>query len=223
MRKAFKHTGVLLMAAVVGLSIIGAAYALWFENLHLTATVATGTFNVDWSCDTPSTSAPGGLTSTSANGLCGDAAAKPVVYVYGCAVGFNDCTVDSPHTTLVDGQIPAGKKPVCTATIGASGAAGDVQTGSPAADANTLSLFLGSNANNPAGVYPFAGCEFLIDIHNSGSVPAHFERIANCTRVGDGACAGDLMLVVTNGVWFGTRSALLTCPTRRPLAEPSSS
>lgn len=49
MRKAFKHTGVLLMTAVLGLSVIGAAYALWFEDLRLDANVKTGTFDVDWS------------------------------------------------------------------------------------------------------------------------------------------------------------------------------
>ena len=53
MPKAFKHTGVLMMLAVVALGLVGAGYALWYEELTVTATVNTGTFNVDWSSMAP--------------------------------------------------------------------------------------------------------------------------------------------------------------------------
>ena len=49
MKNAFRHTGVMLMVAVVGLAVIGAGYALWFQVLTLNATVTTGTLDVQWS------------------------------------------------------------------------------------------------------------------------------------------------------------------------------
>jgi hypothetical protein len=48
-KNAFRHTGVLLMVAVVGLAVIGAGYALWFQVLTLNASVTTGTLDVEWS------------------------------------------------------------------------------------------------------------------------------------------------------------------------------
>ena len=42
MRKAFRHTGVLMMLGVVALGLVGAAYTLWYEELNLNATVKTG-------------------------------------------------------------------------------------------------------------------------------------------------------------------------------------
>jgi hypothetical protein len=49
MKNTFRHTGVLFMAAVVGLAVIGAGYALWFQVLTLNASVTTGTLDVEWS------------------------------------------------------------------------------------------------------------------------------------------------------------------------------
>lgn len=49
MKNAFRHTGVMLMVAVVGLAVLGAGYALWFQILTLNATVTTGTLDVQWS------------------------------------------------------------------------------------------------------------------------------------------------------------------------------
>jgi hypothetical protein len=48
-KNAFRHTGVMLMVAVIGLAIIGAGYALWFQVLTLNASVTTGTLDVQWS------------------------------------------------------------------------------------------------------------------------------------------------------------------------------
>jgi hypothetical protein len=39
----------MLMVAVIGLAVIGAGYALWFQVLTLNATVTTGTLDVQWS------------------------------------------------------------------------------------------------------------------------------------------------------------------------------
>jgi hypothetical protein len=49
MKNAFRHTGVLFMVAVIGLAVIGAGYALWFQVLTLNATVTTGDLDVQWS------------------------------------------------------------------------------------------------------------------------------------------------------------------------------
>ncbi len=49
MKNAFRHTGVLFMVAVIGLAVIGAGYALWFQVLTLNATVSTGDLDVQWS------------------------------------------------------------------------------------------------------------------------------------------------------------------------------
>jgi hypothetical protein len=48
-KNAFRHTGVMLMVAVIGLAVIGAGYALWFQVLTLNASVTTGTLDVQWS------------------------------------------------------------------------------------------------------------------------------------------------------------------------------
>ncbi len=49
MRSAFRHTGVLLMAAIISLAVVDVGYALWFQVLTLNASVTTGTLDVQWS------------------------------------------------------------------------------------------------------------------------------------------------------------------------------
>jgi hypothetical protein len=52
--KGLGHKASLLtFAAVVALALIGAAYALWFENLDLTASVTTGTLDGSIVCESP--------------------------------------------------------------------------------------------------------------------------------------------------------------------------
>jgi len=199
MRKAFKHTGVLMMVAVIGLAVAGAAYALWFEDLHLTATVNTGTFNVDWSCDTQSGDAAADNCTNSA---------VPVVYTYNCPAGTQGCPADHPQSTLVGSDIPSGKAPACSAAI-------SDQTGpheaNDAADNNLLTLTLGGTSGT--GIYPFAGCRFYIDVHSSGSVPAHFERTISCTGPDNThTCGNDLTLVVSGGQWFGNAANVQGLP-----------
>lgn len=136
MRKAFKHTGVLLMTAVVGLSIIGAAYALWYEDLQFKAQVVTGSFNVDWSKH--------------------DEGTKPVV-------GILPEGQEVPKW-LVGNEIPAGKAPECKNAVITSNA----QAANDVGDDNVIFL-------EAFGVYPYAGCQWLINIHNKGTVPAHIQ------------------------------------------------
>jgi hypothetical protein len=151
MRKAFKHVGVLMMTAVVGLSVIGAAYALWFEDLKFQAQVATGTFDVDWSFE----------------------GARPVVAIIEPG---EEPELDNIDSYLIGNQIPAGKAPSCGPAT-AETAIADLQTNpydgfadmaNDEADDNWLRLW-GDN------LYPFAGCIWDINIHNQGSVPAHIQ------------------------------------------------
>ena len=176
MRKAFRHTGVLMMAAVAALGLLGAAYTLWFEDLELHAEVETGTFDIDWSIE-------------------GDGA-HPIV-----STDFG--------TTF--GQFPEGKPPTgCDIGIGPSDIPGNPGNGVGTEDLNVMKLYL-------LGLYPYAGCEFWIDVHNDGTVPAHVTfadlqlngspDLLNALRWGidgqrsDPRC-GDLLI---NSVIFGER------------------
>jgi hypothetical protein len=147
MRRAFKHTGVLMMVAVIGLTIIGAAYALWFENLTLTATVTTGTFNVDWSCENEVDQPVDCHHAT-----------EPVVSL-DKGVTFTD--FGAPPLP------PLSKAPTCDAAISNSTGANDSNDAPTGNSNNVLTLTLGD-------LYPYAGCEFWINFHNAGTVPAHF-------------------------------------------------
>lgn len=171
MRKAFRHSGVLMMLAVVALGLVGAGYALWYEELTLTATVETGTFDADWSLHTvPATSGiaatdalpvvctkePAG--STADLGTNCDAAAD---YVDALAVKRAELGGDPSYgaNTRV-----AAKMPTCDADISANSAS---EEANDTADENQLTLTL-SNA------YPYSGCKFVIDVTNHGTVPMHF-------------------------------------------------
>jgi hypothetical protein len=49
MRKAFRHSGVLMMSAIVALGLLGAGFALWFQVLTFNGTVNTGELEVEGS------------------------------------------------------------------------------------------------------------------------------------------------------------------------------
>ena len=166
MRKAFRHTGVLMMLGVVALGLVGAAYTLWYEELELNATVSTGTFNVDWS-----------------NRL----EAEPVACVLWSgtvvpATGQSpSCDENSEYQTAT--QLAAAypraalKLPTCVSAItdhntvenafvSTNDMSNAVSGAFEDADFNILTIQMD-------GLYPFAGCRMTIDIHNKGSVPAH--------------------------------------------------
>lgn len=147
MRKAFRHTGVLMMLAVVALGLLGAAYALWYEDLSLNATVNTGTLNANWTL----------------HSVTGDPAGPSVQAVRSTNTGTSWGPFVLPNE--------AGKQTTCSAAI-STNAAGD-QTGT-GGDNNVLTLV----AEN---LYPFAGCEFGIDIDSTGTVPIHIaaQRLNN--------------------------------------------
>ena len=156
MTRAFRHTGVLMMLAVVALGLVGAAYALWYEDLQLTANVSTAKLDADVSFH-PWTSA-GGFSSTSGNGN-----GHPVVAQVGAIAPTVATLLGSNYAAF--GDFPSGKPTTtCAGAIGTYGTNGT--NANDTVDNNQLSLTLG-------GLYPYAGCEFEIDLHNDGGIPFH--------------------------------------------------
>lgn len=157
MPKAFKHTGVLMMLVVVALGLVGAGYALWYQELVLTANVTTGTFDAGWS-----------LHCANA-GDCGGAGTNPVVSLDQGHTFLTNNAALFPHNDRVGEKFPT-----CTASQGAlpadevhdSNDAPIIHT-PPGTSDELLTL-------NLSGLYPYAGCQFLVDLHNDGTVPAHF-------------------------------------------------
>lgn len=169
MRKAFRHSGVLMMVAVVALGLLGAAYTLWFEDLQLRAEVSTGTFDADvslhqWNGTGYDEEATLGTGTYEDSG-------RPVVikctepiptnftrsakYVYEHLADFG-CTF---------GGFPENKPPtVCDAAIGTFGTA--PANSNDTTDDNQLTFLI-------SGAYPYAGCEYDFDFHNDGTVPLH--------------------------------------------------
>ena len=93
----------------------------------------------------------------------GNGTGRPVV----AQVGANPDSVATMVTTnyAAFGNFPSGKPATtCTGAIGTYGANG--VNANDTVDNNQVSLTLG-------GLYPYAGCEFEIDIHNDGGIPFH--------------------------------------------------
>lgn len=159
MTKAFRHTGVLMMLGVVALGLLGAAYTLWYENLEVDVTVATGTFDADWSCEefqtwTPNEAGEGEPRTINNDTDCAgaDRPTYAIVPASGPLVWYN------PTST---GWI-ASKATTCDSSITTDSGAG----GNDDEDNNQLNLSL-------SNLYPYSGCEFSIDLHNDGSTPLH--------------------------------------------------
>jgi hypothetical protein len=177
MRKAFRHSGVLMMLAVVALGLLGAAYTLWYEKLTLSAEITTGELNADWSFHSWSTTGPtdngsfAASSSTSGNGA-------PVVAIppagwgsltSGVATllgsGGNSTSTSYGLFDYNNFYVNGSQKPLttCTGAIGSNNSPGQAND---VGDNNTLTLTMG-------GLFPYAGCEFAIDLHNDGTVPFH--------------------------------------------------
>jgi hypothetical protein len=177
MRKAFRHSGVLMMVAVVALGLLGAAYTLWYEDLQLNTTVTTGTFDADVSIHPWDSEANEfGAEQTAEDDY--DGAGRPVVAVFDAPIlnsrsAHYQARQGGPAVTPAGYALfgdnftqPAGEKPAptCDASIGQFGSIA-VNT-NDVVDSNQLNLEM-------SGLFPYAGCEYMIDIHNSGSVPMH--------------------------------------------------
>lgn len=161
MRRAFRHTGVLMVLSVVALGLIGAAYTLWFEDLRLNVVASTGTFDADMSIH-PWNGSGFGNEQTAEGAY--DNAGHPVVAILTAPVTDSR---NAGRAGLVYQSFPANKAdtaPDCDASLGHFGTlpfnTNDV------VDSNQLDLQM-------SGLFPYAGCEYRIDIHNSGTVPLH--------------------------------------------------
>jgi hypothetical protein len=131
------------------LALVGAAYALWFEDLTLTANVATGTFNANASIEDIGPGDNEGLPVVAQNPTNSVAALVSDTTHYGDFAAF-----------------PANKPPTtCDGVVTTSDDPNHTQANDSVSD-NELDLTLG-------GLYPYAGCEFTIDIDNAGTVPFH--------------------------------------------------
>lgn len=150
MRKAFRHTGVLMMMGVVALGLLGAGYTLWYENLKITATIDTATFDVDLSEEgiVPVASLDEGVTYKTAAELCA------VLYPQG------NCGENGAELGIVQSKLPT-----CSIAVSTDQALGNNDPGDK--DNNLLTISMGN-------LYPYAGCKYKWDLHNSGEVPAHF-------------------------------------------------
>ena len=164
MRKSSRHIGVLMVLSTLALGLVGAAYALWYEDLQVTANVSTGTFNVDLSLHDPVTHA------NSTNGV--PVVAKPPTgwgSLTSGAATYLELGDSNRHFTngaqgyanFTNANFGAKPQTTCTGAL-SSNAAGANDVG----DTNVLTLNLG-------GLYPYAGCEFEIDLHNDGGIPFH--------------------------------------------------
>jgi hypothetical protein len=168
MRKAFRHTGVLMMLGVVALGLVGAAYTLWFEDLQLGVTANTGTFNADMSIHPWNGSGFGNTTSTEGSQT---GSGRPVVAVFTAPRVQTRNAGNVPYADYKDFPVVGGQqKPptTCNSSLGHFGTLA-VNT-NDTVDSNKLDLVM-------SGLYPYAGCEYQIDIHNSGSVPFHISLL----------------------------------------------
>lgn len=172
MRKASRHSAILLLIGVFALGLLGAAYTLWYEDLKLNVDVTTSTLDADVSVHPwiPNEQGPGGAFQTAAV-LSGSqvGSGRPVVIQCSQPIPTNFTTsANYVYNNLAQfgctfGDFPVGKPTtICNSSISTDALAG----GNEAPDNNVLTLSL-------SGLYPYAGCTYRLDIHNSGNVPLH--------------------------------------------------
>lgn len=166
MPKAFRHTGVLMMLAVVALGLVGAAYTLWSENLKIDATVTTGTVDVNWSLEPVHADHPGAVpqnaTSDEVIGTGTNGALSGLWY------HFNIPTQSGR---------PDDSKFVQNCSIGLGGTGDTTEPMNPSQ--HTLNI-------SATGLYPLTGCEFGFNIHNWGTVPVHLTQNVETMVTGTG-------------------------------------
>ena len=164
MRKAFRHTGVLMMLAVVALGLVGAAYTLWYQKLTLTTNISTGSLSAAWSFHpwSAGTGGEGTFATASSAGNGKPVVAVPTVTLLNGGVatllGLSGSGSGSANFTWGNFNPPS--------NIGIPDPVKPPPTCAGAMTGTTLTLTLG-------GLFPYAGCEFQIDISNTGTVPFH--------------------------------------------------
>lgn len=161
------------MCAVVALGLLGAAYTLWFEDLQLTAQVSTGTLNADVSVHSWDGTSSG--PAIVAPGLHEDVGRPVVIQCSQPITGTNAANYVFAHLAnwgCSYGGFPANKvdsQTVCDAVIGTFGT-GNGTNANDVTDNNQLTLLIGN-------AFPYAGCEYDFDFHNSGTVPFHLNFV----------------------------------------------
>ena len=196
-----------MMVAIVALGALGAAYTLWYEDLELHADLTTGTFNADWSCEDDD---PDNSPQDCTNG------AMPIA-----SLDLGQTYLPAAGLALATGQSLdriADKLPECSASIGTNNAAGQAND---VADNNVLNLRLSE-------LYPYAGCEFWIDVHNAGTVPMHIsltgqEWEGDQAGGGNGGTGGQVLDAMTVRVVGGNNLTLCNAllePLRHPVNTP---
>lgn len=192
MRKAFRHTGVLMMLGVVALGLVGAAYTLWFEQLQINTTVSTGSLNADLSYHAW---VAGSQTSEGTFGGNANGAGKPVVAIVGPGeasltggvatmmtsgnLGSNTSVAGWNRFTYANFVVNNSQKPLTTCQGEVASDNSNLHA-NDSADNNVLNLTMG-------GLFPYAGCEFQLDVHNAGTVPFHVA----VTKVSATVCDND--------------------------------
>jgi hypothetical protein len=174
MKNTFRHTGVLFMAAVVGLAVIGAGYALWFQVLTLNASVTTGTLDVEWSDEG---------TARIYSTTLGDTFVEE----------FLDLEAQTPNPDFILGKV---ENLTCDQAI--------------SDDGHTMTV-------TDTGLYPYAGCLHVIDIHNSGTVPVHIDldtvEVTNFDCTPDPDCSEDDLTTELDGCELEMRPESTVPPT----------
>ena len=158
------------MLGVVALGLVGAAYTLWFERLEVNIQANTGNFDAGVSF-TPYVAGAFTGPEQTAEGSSGHG--RPVVGVFSEAISSSR---SAAHEVDVHGYGFFGDFPVvngqqkppttCDINIGhtSGGIAVDANDGN--GTSNQLNIVMGN-------LMPYAGCEYTIDFHNSGTVPMH--------------------------------------------------
>lgn len=191
MRKASKHSAVLMLMGVLALGLVGAAYTLWYEKLTLEANITTGTLDADVSLHLWDGNVFDNAITSDVGTYPG--AGRPVVAINPTTTVAT--MVQAQYAAFGDNWMVGSvtkPKTICNADI--SSIAGDANGNT--GDSNVLSLSL-------YDLFPYAGCEYSIDIHNDGTVPFHIALTAvsleECAIVNDEA--DDPCVPITAAPW----------------------
>lgn len=179
------------MLGVVALGLVGAAYTLWYEDLVLETTIETGTLDADWSFhawEDGGTDGEGTFASNSGSG-----AGKPIVRIVNPAVANPSGGVGLGTTgrgnnialwTNSNFDLYGGKPQTqCSGVLDSTNLV--LADANDDAETNELSLYAG-------GLFPYAGCEWQINIENNGTVPFHIAIqgfvVEECTAFSGSNC-----------------------------------
>jgi predicted ribosomally synthesized peptide with SipW-like signal peptide len=111
-----KKTGIILLAVILALGTMGAAYAAWTQNLNITGTVHTGTYIIDVTETSAVLSSPTAYYGGSVYSGTTAVFSPGVVTVSGSGAGISGITIQNgfpglsyaiPYTITNNGTVPA--------------------------------------------------------------------------------------------------------------------